>query len=144
VRIERGDGFELLRAQLPPVERRGLTFIDPPYEQRSDFERVVAAVADGLRRFPTGVFAAWYPIKDARDTSPWHAAYAAAIRVETLVSELWLYPRDSRVALNGSGLLISNPPYLVAERMQTWLAELKSCLGTAAGAGCEVRMLGAA
>ena len=144
VRIERGDGFELLRAQLPPVERRGLTFIDPPYERRSDFERVVAAVADGLRRFPTGVFAAWYPIKDARDTSPWHAAYAAAIRVETLVSELWLYPRDSRVALNGSGLLISNPPYLVAERMQTWLAELKSCLGTAAGAGCEVRMLGAA
>src|SRR5580658_3598576 len=141
VRIERGDGFELLRAQLPPAERRGLTFIDPPYEERNDFERVTAAVAEGLRRFPTGVFAAWYPIKDARDASAWHAAYAAAVAAETLVSELWLYPRDSRVALNGSGLLITNPPYLVGERMQTWLPELESCLATSAGAGCVVRML---
>jgi 23S rRNA (adenine2030-N6)-methyltransferase len=141
VRIERGDGFELLRAQLPPAERRGLTFIDPPYEERNDFERVTAAVAEGLRRFPTGVFAAWYPIKDARDASAWHAAYAAAVAAETLVSELWLYPRDSRVALNGSGLLITNPPYLVGERMQAWLPELESCLATSAGAGCVVRML---
>jgi 23S rRNA (adenine2030-N6)-methyltransferase len=141
VRIERGDGFELLRAQLPPAERRGLTFIDPPYEERDDFARVVAAVAEGLRRFPTGVFAAWYPIKEARDASAWHAAYAAAITAATLVSELWLYPRDSRVALNGSGLLIANPPYLIAERMQAWLPELQACLGVAAGAGCLVRML---
>lgn len=141
VRIERGDGFELLRAQLPPAERRGLTFIDPPYEERNDFERLVAAVAEGLRRFPTGVFAAWYPIKDARDTSSWHAAYAAAITAPTLVSELWLFPRDSRVALNGSGLLITNPPYLVAERMQAWLPELQACLAVEAGAGSLVRML---
>jgi 23S rRNA (adenine2030-N6)-methyltransferase len=141
VRIERGDGFELLRAQLPPAERRGLTFIDPPYEERNDFERVVAAVAEGLRRFPTGVFAAWYPIKETRAASAWHAAYAAAITAATLVSELWLYPRDSRVALNGSGLLIANPPYLVAERMQAWLPELQACLGVAPGAGCLVRML---
>lgn len=141
VRIERGDGFELLRAQLPPAERRGLTFIDPPYEERNDFERVVAAVAEGLRRFPTGVFAAWYPIKDARDASSWHAAYAAAITAPTLVSELWLFPRDSRVALNGSGLLITNPPYLVAERMQAWLPELRACLAVEAGAGSLVRML---
>lgn len=141
VRIERGDGFELLRAQLPPAERRALTFIDPPYEARHDFERVVAALAEGLRRFPTGVFAAWYPIKDARDTAAWHAAYAAAISAATLVSELWLYPRDSRVALNGSGLLITNPPYLVAERMQAWLPELESCLAVGAGAGALVRML---
>jgi 23S rRNA (adenine2030-N6)-methyltransferase len=141
VRIERGDGFELLRAQLPPVERRGLTFIDPPYEERNDFERVVATVAEGLRRFPTGVFAAWYPIKDARDAGSWQAAYAAAITAATLVSELWLYPRDSRVALNGSGLLISNPPYLIAEGMRAWLPELQHCLASAAGAGSLVRML---
>ncbi|HEY8052373.1 MAG: 23S rRNA (adenine(2030)-N(6))-methyltransferase RlmJ [Steroidobacterales bacterium] len=141
VRIERGDGFALLRAQLPPAQRRGLTFIDPPYEERNDFERVTAAVADGLRRFPSGVFAAWYPIKDARDASAWHAAYAAAVTAPTLVSELWLYPRDSRVALNGSGLLITNPPYLIGERMQVWLPELQSRLAVEAGAGSLVRML---
>ncbi len=141
VRIERGDGLELVRAQLPPVERRGLTFIDPPYEERNDFERVVATVAEGLRRFPTGVFAAWYPIKDARDAGSWLAAYAEAITAATLVSELWLYPRDSRVALNGSGLLITNPPYLVAEGMQAWLPQLQHSLAVEAGAGSLVRML---
>ncbi|GAC1700492.1 MAG: 23S rRNA (adenine(2030)-N(6))-methyltransferase RlmJ [Steroidobacteraceae bacterium] len=141
VRIERGDGFALLRAQLPPAERRGLTFIDPPYEERDDFERLTAAVAEGLRRFPTGVFAAWYPIKDARDAGAWLGAYATVVTAPTLVSELWLYPRDSRVALNGSGLLVTNPPYRIAERMRVWLPELQSRLAVEAGAGSLVRML---
>jgi 23S rRNA (adenine2030-N6)-methyltransferase len=154
VRIERGDGFALLRALLPPPERRALVLIDPPYEEtRRDFERVAAALAEGLRRFPGGVFAAWYPIKDARDLAGWYAACRGALSVPALLSELWVYPRDSRVALNGSGLLLANPPYLIAERMQEWLPELTSILtsppgsttlpggASRAGAGCETRWL---
>ena len=69
--VERGDGYARLRAWLPPPERRGLTFIDPPYEQTGeDFQAVTQALAEGLRRFPTGVMAAWYPIKDERSTAP--------------------------------------------------------------------------
>jgi 23S rRNA (adenine2030-N6)-methyltransferase len=131
MRVEQGDGFERLRAWLPPAERRGLTFIDPPYEETaSDFERVTAAIAEALRRFQTGVIAAWYPIKDERDTAAWQAGLVQTLersgcRCETLAAELWLYPRDSRVGLNGSGLLIVNPPYLLAERMRVWLPELQ-------------------
>lgn len=141
VHVERGDGFERLRAFLPPPERRALTFIDPPYEETAqDFARVGAALSEGLRRFPTGVFAAWYPVKEERSTAAWLAHLTRALAAPALVSELWLYPRDSRVGLNGSGLLIVNPPYLTLERTQVWLAELQLCLAPGPGAGASVRI----
>jgi 23S rRNA (adenine2030-N6)-methyltransferase len=141
VRIERGEGFALLRALLPPAERRGLMFIDPPYEESGEPAQVSAALADGLRRFATGVFVAWYPIKDARSSDAWLAGLAQTLTAPLLSSELWLYPRDSRVALNGSGLLIANPPWQTLERMQQWLPQLQSGLNAGEGAGSCVRML---
>ena len=142
VRVERGDGFTRLRAWLPPPERRGLTLLDPPYEEtQRDYARVATALAEGLRRFPTGVFLAWYPIKEERPVSAWCDACARELAAPLLASELWLYPRDSRVALNGSGLLIVNPPWQTLERMQAWLPELQACLALGSGAGSSARML---
>ena len=142
VHVERGDGFAGLRACLPPPERRGVTFLDPPYEEtRQDYAHVTTALTEGLRRFPTGVFAAWYPIKDERDSNAWRAECARALRAAVLSSELWLYPRDSRVALNGSGLLIVNPPWRTLERMLVWLPELAGCLAVGSGAGSRAQML---
>jgi 23S rRNA (adenine2030-N6)-methyltransferase len=142
VRIERGDGFALLRAALPPPERRALVLLDPPYEAaREEFARVAAAVADGLQRFATGVYAVWYPIKEKRVADTWHVQWTRAIPAPTLASELWLYPRDSRVALNGSGLLIANPPYRIEERMREWLPELAAALGAGNSGGTQVKML---
>jgi len=142
MRVERGDGFERLRAWLPPIERRGLIFIDPPYEEsREDFGRVTQAVVAALQRFSTGVLAAWYPIKDGRGTHLWHEAFAAAVGHETLVSEMWLYPRDSKVALNGSGMLIVNPPYQLYERMRVWLPELQARLDVGHAGGTSVTKL---
>jgi 23S rRNA (adenine2030-N6)-methyltransferase len=136
-RVEVGDGFAAVRAHLPPAERRGLVFIDPPYEEtQQDFARVSTAIGDALRRFQTAVIAVWYPIKDARDTAPWLATIAG----DVLISELWLYPTDSRVALNGSGLLIVNAPYQIDERMRVWLPELHACLDTAGTGGFRVRV----
>jgi 23S rRNA (adenine2030-N6)-methyltransferase len=142
VSVEQADGFERLRAWLPPQERRGLIFIDPPYEEtRQDFDRVIGAIVGALRRFATGVYAAWYPIKDEREVRAWHDTFARAVSAETLVGELWLYPRDSKVALNGSGMLIVNPPYQLAERMQGWLPELQSRLATGHPGGTRVQWL---
>ncbi len=140
VRVEQGDGFERLRAWLPPPERRGLTLIDPPYEETArDFQRIGSAVGEALRRFRTGVIAVWYPIKDERDVAAWQAGLA--LECETIVAELWLYPRDSRVTLNGSGMLIVNPPYLLAERMRVWLPELQAQLDTGNTGGTSIRTL---
>lgn len=139
VRVETGDGFERLKAFLPPRERRGLTLIDPPYEQtREEYARVQAAILEALRRFATGMIAVWYPIKDARDTAAWLAAMRPRIAREALASELWLHPCDSRVALNGSGLLIVNPPYGLAEHMKEWLPELHALLDPAGAGGCRL------
>lgn len=146
-RVERADGFARLRAFLPPPERRALIFLDPPYEEtQEDFSQLIVALTDATRRFPTGVLVAWYPIKDERDIGPWHAECVRALHAVTqravvLASELWLYPRDSRVALNGSGLLLVNPPWLILERMQVWLPELQADLAVGAGGGSGARLL---
>jgi 23S rRNA (adenine2030-N6)-methyltransferase len=142
VRIETGEGFARWQAALPPPQRRALTLIDPPYEDtRADFDRVRTELAAALHRFPTGVVAVWYPVKDARDTQRWLAAIERGADRPMLVAELRLFPCDSRVALNGSGLLIVNPPYQLAVRMGEWLAELHRHLRAAAHAAGTVRWL---
>lgn len=141
MRVETGDGFQRLRAALPPAERRGLVLIDPPYEEtRQDFERVTAVIADSLRRFDSGVYCAWYPIKEERDVASWKAGLVRALNREVLFSELWIYPRDSRVGLNGSGLAIVNPPYQIDERMKVWMPELRGVLDSAKVGGTSVEM----
>lgn len=141
LRIEQGDGFDRLRAWMPPAERRGLVLIDPAYEDSQDFDRVSASLVDALRRFGTGVFMVWYPIKDEREIRTWQSRMAPMLGREALLSELWLYPRDSKVALNGSGLLIVNPPWLLAERMHRWLPELQALLDTGHEGGTSVTKL---
>jgi 23S rRNA (adenine2030-N6)-methyltransferase len=142
LRVERGEGFAALRAWLPPAERRGLILLDPPYEEtQADFAALSEALAAALGRFATGVLMAWYPIKDERSLAPWLAQLAGTLPAPLLASELWLYPRDSRVGLNGSGLLIVNPPYRTLERMQEWLPELTALLAVGPAAGSSARML---
>ncbi len=142
MRVQAGDGFECLRSLLPPRERRGLVFIDPPYEEsRRDFEHARRALLVALARFRSAVVAIWYPIKEERDTRAWLAGVAVGADCELVSAELWLFPRDSRVALNGSGLLIANPPFRLDERMSTWLPELYACLDTGHGGGTSIRRL---
>jgi 23S rRNA (adenine2030-N6)-methyltransferase len=116
--------------------------IDPPYEEtRQDFERVSTAVADTLRRFEGAVVCAWYPIKEEREIAAWRAGLARTLNREVLFSELWIYPRDSRVGLNGSGLAVMNPPYQIDERMKAWLPELHAALDTAGVGGTSVDLV---
>jgi 23S rRNA (adenine2030-N6)-methyltransferase len=139
VRVELGDGYQLLRAHLPPVERRGLVLIDPPYEESArDFAQARAAIADILQRFATAVIMLWYPIKDARDTQLWRKRLRGGLQQALLVSELWVHPCDSRVALNGSGLIIIHPPYQLAQRMRIWLPQLLGMLDSSGTGGCLV------
>lgn len=137
------DGMKLLESSLPPTERRALVLIDPPYEQmRSDFDVSLAAVGTILQRLANAVIAIWYPIKDERPLSVWLGRAERELKVPALVSELWLYPRDSRVALNGSGLLIVNPPFGFDAGQSSWLTELAEILGTGKhGGGCTQRWI---
>ena len=136
-RIEVGDGFAGLRGLLPPPERRGCVLIDPPYEERSDYARLQEAAVDALQRFPTGVLVAWLPVKLRADFDLWFGGFDRALARPLLASLLWLHTPDSRAALNGSALVIVNPPYLLEQAMREWLPELRALLGDARS-GSEV------
>jgi 23S rRNA (adenine2030-N6)-methyltransferase len=126
-----------LRALLPPPERRGCILIDPPFEEREDYARVHDAVVDSLQRFETAVLVLWLPIKLRADFDHWLAALGRAVNRPTLTSLLWLHQTDSRAALNGSALVVINPPYLVEDAMREWLPELRG-LFDGEQRGCEV------
>ena len=117
-------------------------FIDPPYEEQADdLAHAIKAIGTVLARLANAVVALWYPIKDESGLHPALARAAATLAVPALISELWLHPRDSRVGLNGSGLLIVNPPYQLDLEMQQWLPELGAALGAARQGGTLVRWI---
>ena len=136
------DGLQSLRSQFPPRERRALLLIDPPYEDPlAELDTALSAALEALTRLAGTVVALWYPIKDDRLLAPWLRRCAARLRAPTLQCELWRHPRDSRVALNGSGLLIINAPWQLDTQMQQWLPELGTLLGIDAQGGTAVRWL---
>jgi len=136
-RVEGADGFAGLRALLPPPERRGCVLIDPPFEEREDLARSISAVKDTLQRFESAVMLLWLPVKLRTDFDAWLSQLQTAAIRPLLTSLMWMHPCDSRAALNGSALVLVNPPYLVEERMREWLPELQSLLG-GSRSGCEV------
>ena len=142
MRCECVDGYQALKAHLPPGERRALVFIDPPYEEQADdLAHAINAIGTVLARLANAVVALWYPIKDESGLHPALARAAETLAVPALISELWVHPRDARVGLNGSGLLIVNPPYQLDLEMQQWLPELGAALGAARQGGTLVRWI---
>ncbi len=136
---EHGDGYQRLRALLPPATRRGLVLIDPPFEDtRGDFRAAAQAVLEALLRFETGVLALWYPVKDRRDTDRWLEELARGVGRPTIAAELWVHPPDSRAGLNGSGLVVVNPPFQFADRCDAWQRELQRCLAPEGPAGSRI------
>ena len=132
------DGYAALRGLLPPPERRGLVLIDPPYEQQaSEFERVHAALLDSHRRWASGIYAVWYPIKERAPVARFHARLADSGVRRILYAELSLFAEDSRVALNGSGVLIINPPWKLDSSLRALLPALQRALG--GGSGSDAR-----
>ena len=123
------DGFEALAALLPPGEKRGLVLIDPAYEeQQTDLERVADALAATAKRWPQGVLAAWYPIKLASVIARFHRRVLDAGLRRVLAVELCVHPDDSRAGLNGSGILLVNPPWKVDNDLRAAMPALHAIL----------------
>ena len=136
------DGFEALGALLPPAEKRGLALIDPPYEeQEADLARVADALADAARRWPQGVLMAWYPIKQGVVAARLHRRLLEAEVPKLLVAELCIHPDDSRAGLNGSGLVILNPPWQLAADLREALPFLHAALSADGAGRIRVAML---
>ena len=126
------DGYEAVGALLPPPERRGLVLIDPPYEQPGEVERLIWALTSGLRKWPIGIFMAWYPIKDSAIGERLAGAAAVEGFPKTLRAELTPYPRDG-LTMAGGGLLICNAPWKLSEKLAALCEALVPLLGEGQG-----------
>jgi 23S rRNA (adenine2030-N6)-methyltransferase len=111
LRTEIGDGYAALKAFLPPEERRGLVLIDPPYESLDELKLMLQAFGEAYRRWPSGIFLMWYPIRSASQRSMVHARFESLGVPKMLFADLAIHPDDAGVGLAGSGLMIVNPPY---------------------------------
>ncbi|KQP28374.1 lactate dehydrogenase [Methylobacterium sp. Leaf102] len=117
------DGWTALGSLIPPPERRGVVLIDPPYEELGEIDRLGAALARAVAKWPTGTYLGWYPIKDVAlvdaMVADLHGALnRPALRLDLLVSE----PDPTR--LNGNGLIVINPPWRLAEEAMLFLPAL--------------------
>jgi 23S rRNA (adenine2030-N6)-methyltransferase len=114
------DGYTALNAYVPPKERRGLVLVDPPFEQPDEFERLADALAGAHRKWPTGIYALWYPIKDDRPQAFSRRLTRLGLP-RTLQAELIL---PSREGLRGSGLILVNPPWRLPDELAVLLPAL--------------------
>jgi 23S rRNA (adenine2030-N6)-methyltransferase len=118
------DGWTALKAYVPPRERRGLVLVDPPFERDDEFRRLCDTFAEAHRKWPTGIYALWYPIKGRADPDVFakrlrRLAIPKMLRAELIVSAL----RDP-TRLNGSGLILVNPPWTLETELKVLLPAL--------------------
>lgn len=139
--VHHRDAYEALKGLLPPPERRGLVLLDPPFEERDEFQRLQRGLAQAVRRWPTGIFVIWYPIKDRPPVDAFHQALTGLPAASMLAAELLLYPDDYPARLNGCGLAIINPPWRLDEALASLLPELYHRLARGSGGGPRVRWL---
>ena len=135
VAVHHRDGYAALKALLPPNVggqrfARGLVLIDPPYEaQRDEFAVALATLRDGLARWPQATYALWYPIKQRRTLRAFQREAARLPAKSALLAELLVRPDDSPLRMNGSGLLLLNPPYQFEVGLAPALTALATMLG---------------
>ncbi|TIU09251.1 MAG: 23S rRNA (adenine(2030)-N(6))-methyltransferase RlmJ, partial [Mesorhizobium sp.] len=122
------DGWMALGSHLPPKEKRGLVLVDPPFEEEGEFQRLVENLRRAHRRWPGGIYALWYPIKDRKAV----AAFRAALK-ETGIPKLLdigfeIRPASSEPSLDGSGLVVVNPPFTLEAELRLMLPALHGAL----------------
>ncbi|MDB5570068.1 MAG: Ribosomal large subunit methyltransferase [Hyphomicrobiales bacterium] len=138
LKVLRMDGYTALRAYVPPVERRGLVLVDPPFEAFDEFDRMTKSCLEAWRKWPTGVYALWHPIKDEAAVDLLHERLRAAGVSRLLRLELSLArpQRDGRLV--GSGLAVINPPHVLADEARLLLPWLAERMGAAPGSRVRV------
>jgi 23S rRNA (adenine2030-N6)-methyltransferase len=119
-RVEEGDGYARLLALLPPPERRGLVLVDPPFEATDEFESAARTLREAFRRFATGIYLIWYPIKSDAAGNAFVGEVLAAGAAKALKIEIAIDAPDGK--LGRAGLLVLNPPFQFDAEMQAALA----------------------
>jgi 23S rRNA (adenine2030-N6)-methyltransferase len=138
VSVLESDGYEAVKAQVPPREKRGLVLIDPPFESDAEFDRILKTLEVGYQRWPTGTFCIWYPLTERAAPLRFRRDLEASGIRKVLDVTLSVMPEDTPVGLRGSGLVIVNPPWLLDERLAELLPDLHRLLVPDGAGGTSV------
>jgi 23S rRNA (adenine2030-N6)-methyltransferase len=129
VRVIELDGWLALGAHLPPKEKRGLVLVDPPFEQKGEFERLVDGLRRAHRRWPGGIYALWYPVKDRAAVAGFRDTLKGAAIPKILDIVLETRRSTGGERFDGSGLIVVNPPHVFEKEMRILLPALTAALG---------------
>jgi 23S rRNA (adenine2030-N6)-methyltransferase len=129
VKVMQLDAETCVKAALPPPERRGLILIDPPYEQPGEWAKAVRILAEGLKRFATGIFMLWYPIKGKSEEETCLEAVEVLGRPATLRAELRIREPFREGGLAGSGVIVVNAPWKLDEELGMLVPAIAERLG---------------
>ena len=140
VRIHTMDGYSALKSLLPPPERRGLVLVDPPFEKTDEFAQLARGLKEAHRRWATGIFMLWYPIKNRDSVATFHAEVAALAIPRTMAVELRL-EAEQPSRLIGCGIVLVNPPWTFEAEAASILDYLVKVLGRSAGASHRIEWL---
>ncbi|MCT4704932.1 23S rRNA (adenine(2030)-N(6))-methyltransferase RlmJ [Enterobacteriaceae bacterium H16N7] len=127
-RVERADGYTQLKAKLPPVSRRGLILIDPPYEIKTDYQDVVKGISEGYKRFATGTYALWYPVVLRQQIKRMLRELEETDIRRILQIELAVRPDSDQRGMTASGMIVINPPWKLEQQMTNVLPWLHKTL----------------
>lgn len=133
-RIMELDGWLALGAHLPPKEKRGLVLVDPPFEEGGEFDRLVDGLTKAHKRWPGGIYALWYPIKDRTSVGNFRRQLARSDIPKILDISFEIAPASPVPALHGSGLVVVNPPFTLESELRTVLPVLHKLLVVEPGA----------
>ena len=135
------DGWIALKSLLPPKERRGVVLIDPPFEEPGELIRLTEGLVAAVRRFETGTYVLWYPIKEPKIVARFHRAIAETCHRECLIAEIMLREPRHPEKLNGCGLAIVNPPWQLEEQLAVVMPALAERLAEDSGGGYRLQRL---
>jgi len=123
------DGWTALSASVPPPERRGLVLVDPPFEEEADFHRLSHHMAAAHRKWATGIYALWYPIKGRGEADELAKRLRRLAIPKVLRAELIVSPVSDPTRFNGCGLILVNPSWTLEDELATLLPALAGLLG---------------
>lgn len=135
VAIHQQNGFQALKAFLPPKENRGLILMDPAFEKEEEWDRLIISLKEGLAKFPSGVYALWYPLKDKKIVKQFLNTLRALELPKLFNIQLSIYPDDTAFKLFGSGMVIINAPWKFEEDCRQWLPWLWERLSISSAGG---------
>jgi len=135
------DGWMAMGSFLPPKEKRGLVLIDPAFEVTDEFDRMTKAVITGHRKWASGTFALWYPLKDRKAVSRMHEAFGDAGIKDVLAMELNVGQSGPDTPMRGSGMTILKPPFVLESELKTLLPWLCDTLKQGKGASWQVERI---